>query len=402
MEKGIVKVSVISLVVILFAIPAFSQTQRQPEPIKIGGSLALTGVFAESAKWVKAGYEFWAEDVNKRGGLLGRPVRLTIYDDEGVPEKAVTYYERAITVDKVDLVFGGYPGPNVAVLMPLMEKYGKVFVSQGAQFASFEQGYTYSFASPGLNTRPTGKSFEGAINDLIVREERPKSMAIFTMNNVSGRDGRAGIIAAAERCGIKVAVDEFYNLPLTDAKPLALKAKATGAELVCKMSFFDDDVMITREIKAMNYNPKMIWSLLAPTLPAWMKEFGPDGKNVICTMVWHPRLPFPGNEIINEAAKTKFKLSVAPAYFGLGYCWMKTLELSVQGAGTLDHKRIRDYLRSHKFDLPYGKGITFDQKGLNHPDTHYVLQTAEGGLEILWPKEIATGKIVYPKPKWSK
>jgi len=111
-----------ALAVILVASPVFSQPAKtvapSGEPIKIGGSLPLTGIASEQAKWVKAGYEAWAEDINKKGGLLGRPVKLIIYDDESNADKAVTYYERAITVDKVDLVFGGYPGTANVALMP--------------------------------------------------------------------------------------------------------------------------------------------------------------------------------------------------------------------------------------------------------------------------------------------
>jgi len=119
MKKSVMVVFLALVTVVLITSQTFSQATKATapagEPIKIGGSLPLTGLASEQAKWVKAGYEFWAEDINKRGGLLGRPVKLIIYDDESNAEKAVTYYERAITVDKVDFVFGGYPGTsNVA------------------------------------------------------------------------------------------------------------------------------------------------------------------------------------------------------------------------------------------------------------------------------------------------
>jgi branched-chain amino acid transport system substrate-binding protein len=135
MKKGIVTVLLVSLVMVLVASSVLSQTPKTStptgDPIKIGGSLSLTGMYSETAKWVKLGYDYWVEDISKRGGLLGRPVKMTIYDDEGNADKAVTYYERAITVDKVDLVFGGYPGMNNVAVMPLVEKYGKVFVGLG-------------------------------------------------------------------------------------------------------------------------------------------------------------------------------------------------------------------------------------------------------------------------------
>lgn len=106
------------------------------KPVKIGGPLPLTGVFSEAAKWFKESYEVWAEEINKKGELFGRPVEMIIYDDESSAEEAVTYCERAITVDKVDLVFGGYPGTANVALMPLVEKYEKVFIGMGGHMKS--------------------------------------------------------------------------------------------------------------------------------------------------------------------------------------------------------------------------------------------------------------------------
>ena len=151
-KRRIVIGVLISFITVLASLPVFSQPSKPSSltaaPIKIGGSLPLTGIASEAAKWVKAGYECWVEDINKTGGLLGRPVKMIIYDDESNADKAVTYYERAITIDNVDLVFGGYPGSSNVALMPLAEKYGKVFVGMGGHMKSFEQGYTYTFQSP--------------------------------------------------------------------------------------------------------------------------------------------------------------------------------------------------------------------------------------------------------------
>jgi branched-chain amino acid transport system substrate-binding protein len=159
--------------------------------------------------------------------------------------------------------------------------------------------------------------------------------------------------------------------------------------------------MFMRSAKAINYTPKLIFNIIGSVQPAWVKELGEDGNYVTSNMFWNPRLPYSGNKELNEAAKARFGLPEAPTYFGMGYSWMKTLELAVQGAGTLDNKKIRDYLRSHKFDLPYGKGITFDKKGLP-PAFAVTTQTTAGKVELVWPKEVATTKLVYPRPPWSK
>ena len=397
--------SVLALMVILFVVPcAFGQATKPAlpsgSPIRLGGSLPLTGIYSETARWIKEGYEFWADDVNKRGGLLGRPVKLTIYDDASSTDKAVAYFERAITVDKVDLVFGGYPAPTNVALMPLVEKYKKVFVGMGGQMKSFEQGYTYSFASPPLMGDWAYLCVAGMLNDLIPKEQWPKRVAIFTMNNVTGLSARGPIIKWFEQNGVGVVVDEIYNLPLSDATPLVSKAKGKGAEVLACLSLFDDGVMLTRAAKAMNYTPKMIYQLMASTIPAWMKEMGQDGNFVTADGWWNVHLPFPGNDVISAGAK-KFNLPAVPTYFGLAYCWIKTLELAVQGAGTLDDTKISDYLRTHKFDLPYMKGVTFDKRGMP-PAFGYVVQTTNGQVELIWPKSVATTKLLYPRPAWNR
>jgi branched-chain amino acid transport system substrate-binding protein len=368
-------------------------------PIKIGGSLPLTGIHAETAKWLKEGYEFWAEEINRRGGLLGRPVKLIIYDDQSNPHNALSHYEKAITVEKVDLIFGGYPAPVNVTVMPLAEKYGMVYINTAGQMKAFQQGFTYSFASPPLIGEWTYLSLEGILNELIPKEQWPKSMALLTMNNVVGLSAKENLLKTAGEHGIKVVVDEVYNLPLTDITPLVSKAKASGAELLFCMSFFDDGVMITRTAKSIGYSPKLLFQILASTIPAWLKEMGQEGDAVVGQMWWNSRLPFEGNSVLNEAAKARFGLPEAPAYFGLGYCSMKTLELGVIGAGTLDQKAVRDLLKSRKFDLPYAKGITFDQTGLPQPFA-YATQTVGGRVELVWPKEVATTNLIYPRPQW--
>lgn len=396
---------IVPLALILVASPVLGQTTKTSTPsgdaIKIGGSLSLTGMYSESAKWVKAGYEYWAEDINKRGGLLGRPVKMTIYDDEGSPDRAVSYYERAITIDKVDLVFGGYPGMSNVAVMPLVEKYGKVFIGLGGHMKSFEQGFTYSFGSPPLISEWSHLSVAGLFDDLIPKADWPKTVAFLTMNNVAGLATVPTVVKALEERGIKVVVNETYNLPLGDATPLVSKAKGRGAEALLIPGFFDDTVMIMRAAKAMRYNPKLIWTILASRIPAWMKELGEDGNYVAANTFLPTGLPYPSNKMIAEGARTKLGIPVPPDFFAMGYCWLYTLELGVQGAGTLDNKRIRDYLRSRPFDLPYGNGIKFDSKGLP-PPYNFTVQTRAGRNEIIWPKEVATGKLVYPRPEWSK
>jgi len=173
-----------------------------------------------------------------------------------------------------------------------------------------------------------------------------------------------------------------------------------GGEFLICQSFFDDMVMIMRSAKALRYNPKIIWNILASRIPAWVKELGEDGNHVLSNNFFPMGLPFAGNDRIIAGAKRRLGLPQPPDFFAIGYCWMYTLEVGVQGAGTLDNAKIRDYLRSKTIELPFGK-VKFDSRGLP-PPFNFTVQTREGKNEIIWPKEVAAGKLVYPRPDWGK
>ena len=149
---------VLSIIVAALILPGCAPQAAKPPaaetpntPIKIGGSLPLTGPASYLGKFVKAGYDKWAEDVNAKGGLLGRKVEMIIYDDQSDPKNASTLLDKVLTVDKVNLLAGGYPGGSAAVQMPIAEQYRMVFVSMGGQWDSFQKGFTFSFAAPPLD-----------------------------------------------------------------------------------------------------------------------------------------------------------------------------------------------------------------------------------------------------------
>ncbi len=88
--------------------PGPSATTTVAQPIKVGCSMTLTGDFADVGKSYQQAYNLWADWTNKNGGLLGRPVQLTIVDDTSDPDKAVANLQRLITVNKVDLLLGDF------------------------------------------------------------------------------------------------------------------------------------------------------------------------------------------------------------------------------------------------------------------------------------------------------
>ena len=283
----------------------YGVSKAADKPIVIGGSLPLTGKFAETAKWIEKGIKFWAEEINAKSGVLGRKVVFKIYDDESSAGKAVTFAEKAITVDKVDLLFGGYPGTAARAVMPLAEKHKFVYVSMGGHMKSFQQGYTYSFGGPPLMGEWWYEGFYQWLKSLPV-VQRPKRAAIYTMNNPIGTSLMDSIERMSEDLGIKLVINEKYNLPLPDATPLIVKAKQMNCDLLFSNGFFADGVMTIRAAKALNYNPKAIVQGVGSIIPAWVKELGEDGDYVFSGTALHYKLAYPGNDKLNAYVKKKY------------------------------------------------------------------------------------------------
>jgi len=373
------------------------QAADKAKPIVIGGSLPLTGKFAETGVWIDRGIKYWAKEINEKGGLLGRPVELKIYDDESNAGKAVTFAEKAITVDKVDLLFGGYPGTAARAVMPVAEKHKFVYVSMGGHMKSFEQGYTYSFGGPPLMGEWWYEGFFQWLETLPA-DQRPKKAAVYTMNNPIGASLTGSVDKWTKKLGIEKVIEEKYNLPLPDATPLIVKAKQMNCDILFSNGFFADGVMTVRAAKALNYNPKAIVQGIGSVVPAWVKELGKDGDYVFSGTVLHSKLKYPGNDRLNKYVKEAFKLDGYPLYFGFGYAWMQTLTQAVEGAKTLDQTKIRDWLKKNEVQTICGP-MKFDEKGLPKP-LNFCTQVIDGHVELVWPKDVQTAKPVYPKPPW--
>jgi branched-chain amino acid transport system substrate-binding protein len=394
--KWLVLVSALALMVAVTTVGLAKTTYAQ-KPIRIGGTLPLTGAFAETGKWVEKGYRYWAEEINSKGGLLGRKVELIIYDDASSVEKTVTLLEKAITVEKVDLLLGGYPGTACVAQMPVAERHKMAYVSMGGHMPSFLQGYKYSFGSPPLMGQWWAEGLGQWLKNL-PPGGRPKSAAIITMNNVIGKSCRESIVKWTKELNISILVDEYYDLPLAVADTLVSKSKESGAEAMFANGFFGDGVLTVRSMKSLRYNPKLLYQSVGCLVPAWVEQLGEDANYVFSCTAIHHKLPYPSIKRLNEVCREKYGQKYAPDYFLFGYSWVYTLQKGVEETKSLDNTAIKDYLHTREIDLIYGK-IRFDEKGLP-PAYSYLTQILNGEVELVWPLGIASAKPIYPKPAW--
>ncbi len=396
---GLTVVLIVSMVLTACNLGGGTATPDVSTPIKLGGTLPLTGIYADTGRWVEQGYRYWAEEINSQGGLLGRQVEIVIYDDESDPQKAATLLESLITEDKVDLLLGGYPGTSVVPQMAVAERYEMVYISMGGHMTSFEQGFAYSFGGPPLMGQWWYEGFWQWMATLPAAE-RPKRVAMISVNNVIGLSVRESVYDGAARLGMEVVLNELYDLPMESAETLIAAAKAADADLFIANGLLVDGVMTIQTMKAMDYNPDYILQGVGSLIPAWEAQLGADGYYVFSGTPIDSQLPFEGIQRLNAVSQERFDVPAAPSYFLFGYAWAQTLQRGVEGAGNLNQQEIRDYLKTHEIDTVGGR-FSFDERGLPEPYS-YLTQVHPQGIALIWPLDIRTAEPIYPKPAWGE
>jgi branched-chain amino acid transport system substrate-binding protein len=381
-------------------VPAMAQTSGQP--INIGGTLGLTGPFAGPSVEYKAVYDFWLADVNKRGGLLGRQIKMTIYNDEGTPTIAQGLFNRLIGQDHADLLLAPFSTFVGGAIVPIVLSHKKILFNGGfvginifkAAKGSIVGSYTYQ--EPDY----TRGVFE--LIKTLPADQRPTRVAIFTAQNPfplivrSGFDGKGGALNFAKAAGMTVVVDEQYPPNTTDFTGLVQKAKAANADLVLQLGLPNDSLQVARGIQQLGYKPKIFCTCgsQVTTLPAWPK-MGAAGEGVIGTTISWPTQNYQGLAELQTFFKGR-GYDTIPAYGVVAYAILQVLEQAVQGAKALDDEKLKQYVLSHEFHtaagnfkyLPDGTPV-FSQ---------VLLQYLHNKNEVVWPTQMKTAAAVVPMP----
>src|ERR1700756_1919017 len=157
-------------------VPAAAQNSP---PIKVGFSMSLTGPLAANGKQALLGAQIWQEEVNAKGGLLGRQVQLINYDDQSNPTTVPGIYTKLLEVDKVDLIVSGYATNMVAPLIPIAMQKNKTLISLFALDANADFKYPKYFSYiPTGGPNPKQTISEGFFQVAAAQNPKPKTVAI--------------------------------------------------------------------------------------------------------------------------------------------------------------------------------------------------------------------------------
>ena len=351
---------------LLMAAPTSDQ---QAPPIKIGFGMALTGGLAAGGKQALVTYQLWAEDVNARGGLLGRKVELVYYDDQSNAATVPALYSKLLDVDKVDLVLSGYGTVPTAAAMPTIMQHKKVFLSLFALAANDQFKYDRYFQMQPNGPDAKVEFSRGFFELAAALQPKPQTAAIV------GADAEFSILALegarqnAKQAGVKLVYDRTYPPATVDFAPIVRAIKAVNPDLLFIASYPPDTSGMIRTIHEIGFGARMVGGgMIGLQFGALKTQLGPRLNNIVAYDLYvpEPTMKFPGI----EQFLVKYRERAVPAGVdALGiyippyaYSEMQIIEQAVTTTGSTDDAKLADYIRKTTFSTVVGD-IKFGERG---------------------------------------
>ena len=344
-------------------------------------------------------------DINAAGGVYVKefdkkiPLKLTIYDDESDPTKAVSKLETLYAEQKVVAYLGGAGSDMHAATAAIAEKNKVPYL--GIAFALYQihqKGYKYLF-SPFPKSPAQGKDVYEYLNAQIPEGQRPTKVAIFQEKTDWGIELGGLWKENAPKYGYTIVDYEEYAPGTKDYSGMILKAKAAGAEALFGMPTQPDGTAMFKQMAELGWAPKFSLIIRAPENVTWGDSLGKVGEYVTIFPGWHNGEKFPGVAELNAKYQAEFKRP-ADLLTGPAYACVQILADAIQRAGTLDRDKIRDAIAATNMTTVVGP-VKFNADGTGVV-LDPMIQWQKGKLELVWPAEHATAKLAYPAPPFDQ
>lgn len=377
----------------MLALPAAAQA---PEPLRIGSTLALTGPLATTALTHKLAGEIYVEQLNAKGGLLGRKVEWIVKDDQSKPELARTLYEQLVTSDKVDLLMGPYATGAILSAMGVAQRYNKVLVHHTFGIPSLAK-YEMAFPAWSLGSDP-GTTVPNSVFDALAASPKPpKTVAFVTSKFPSIHFMSLGAREVAKKRGLQEVLFLEWDFGNRDFGPIAARVKDAKPDLVWVGDIGLEGNMLLDAMKKIDYVPPLHFHTYPAPGPMTKS---PDGKNALSLTIFEEHAPFTANPVATEFVKlfneraTKANLpdTSVEVQAAASYSAWQILEAGVRGANSFDDKAIGAWLRKNRVETIHGR-LRFDGPGNYGDDLMKIKQVQNGKWVVVHPAQFAPSGV---------
>ncbi len=372
-----------------FAVPAAAQA---PAPLRIGSTLALTGPLATTSLTHKLAGEIYVEQLNAKGGLLGRKVEWIVKDDQSKPDLARTLYEQLVTSDKVDLLMGPYATGAILSAMGVAQRYNKVLVHHTFGIPSLAK-YDMQFPAFVLGSDP-GNTVPNTLFDALAASPKPpKTIAIVTSKFPSVHFMSLGGREVAKKRGLQEVLFLEWDFGNRDFGPIAARVKDAKPDFVWMGVIGLEGNMLLDSMKKIDYTPPLHFHLYPAPGPMTKSA---DGNHALSVTNFEEHAPFTNNpvaadfvKIFNErAAKLGLPDTSVEMQAAASYTAWQVLEAGVRGANSFDDKAIAAFLKKNRIDTISGR-LRFDGPGNFGDDLMKIKQVQNGKWVVVYPAQFA-------------
>ena len=377
-----------------------------PATIKLGCVLPLTGPVSIGGSWVKQGYDIAVKHINADGGVFVKeynkkiPIEIVYQDNESNPRKTAERMEKLYSVDKVNFFLGGFAQFLIVPQLAISEKYEVPFIGTTlGSTAEFSRGYKYTF-TPFQSEQDQVHSFLGVL-DSIPKDKRPQKIAFFQIQEEWGEASGKYLQEFAKEKGYQIVTNEKYALTSNDFSSLIAKAKSDGAEALYTNPTQPQGIRLIKQMKELNWNPKVACIMRAADMESWAENLGKDGDYILHQGGWDFHLKLPGVQKFNEDYRAAYKLNPTPPA-GSAYACIQIFADAIQRAGTLDNKKVRDAIAATNMTTVMGP-MTFAPTGRGQGKyLRLMAQWQKGKDELVWPQDQASAPLLFPIPPWNE
>ena len=385
----------------------------QSKTVKIGMSMPQTGSLGAGGKAELVAIRMWVDDVNKKGGLLGRKVEFIVYDDQTNPALTPGIYTKLLDVDKVDLLFAPYGTVPTAPIMPLVKQRGLLLMGN----FSFQVNHTVKH-DMWFNNLPAADAqswFTGFFEQ--GQKAGAKSIAFLSADQEFAQNLANGAKELAKKGGLKTVYDQNYPPTTNDFSSLIRGVRAAQADMVFVCSYPNDSVAIVRAMNEIGvgssvklFGGGMVGLQFTPI----MESLGSMLNGIVNYNSYVPGVNYPGiDEFLKRYQQKAAEEKVDPLGFYLppyGYAMGQMLEQAVNGTKSLEQKKLAQYLHTHTMDTIVGpikyradgewaesRMLMIQFRGIKDKNLE---QWREPGKQVvLYPPQYKTGEALMPFDK---
>jgi len=391
---------------------------QDKEPIKIGFAMSLTGPLAANGKMSLVAMQVWEDDINAKGGLLGRPVKLVYYDDQSSPAQVPSIYTKLLDIDKVDLIVSGYASTQIAAAMPIAIQRKKLFVSLFGTGVNDTFHYPKYFSMIPNGPTPKPAFTRGFFKVAEQQKPKPQTIAIAMADAEFGRNACEGAAENAKDSGFKIVYNKAYPPSTADFSPIVRAVQALNPDLFVVCSYPLDTVGMVNAMHEVGFTPKM-WggAMVGLQATVFKTKLGPLLNGVVNFETWLPvkSMEFPGSMDLLKKYQARAQAAGAdPLGYYMpvwAYAYLQVLGDSIAATKSLNDDTLADYLHKTTFktvvgDVKFGKdGEWTEERTLAAQFQNIKGNTVDDFRDptktevIIYPPQFKSGDVLYPYEK---